>query len=182
MMRKLSKVTELICIDPGIKLIWLKKICVHIQHMSCLSIFLLNPPNNPVPSHLFSSTWNVISSSPVPHKSLSLLKASLFFNRICKAQKLYAENGVMYLYTQKYIWKIYWTDFTKIKHFQLFTFTLNYIFPIILSSFYVLTIFFDLILKFLMVTNSFLINLHYECILLLEGNFFYRFSIFQKIL
>lgn len=109
-------------------------------------------------------------------------KPRCFFNRICKAQKLYAENGVMYLYTQKYIWKIYWTDFTKIKHFQLFTFTLNYIFPIILSSFYVLTIFFDLILKFLMVTNSFLINLHYECILLLEGNFFYRFSIFQKIL
>ena len=70
----------------------------------------------------------------------------------------------------KYIQKIYMTDSTKKKHFQLFPFTLNYIFPIILNPFQSYY-FFYIILNFLMFTNSFLINWLYVFFCLQEISF-----------
>lgn len=74
-------------------------------------------------------------------------------------------------HTHNYIWKIYWTDPAKMQYYQLFHFTVNYIFPINLSFFFGLTIFFYVFLKFLRFTNSFLINWLYECVCFQESSF-----------
>ena len=148
------------------------------SHFFFLLTLKFNPPQNQtrfstddclILVHVIPSTWNVISplmySANLSHYS----KPHCSFKTTYKAHILYIESRMWYTHVQIYSENIYdW--FYKKKHFQLFPFTLNYIFPIILNPFQSYY-FFYIILNFLMFTNSFLINWLYVFFCLQEISF-----------